>query len=79
MKIKKQRIIRGLFFLWSNHFGWKKSKFGHLAENVTFTPPLFPYILNKMCLKNGTIHPGMNVMACGFGVGLSWGGTILKF
>lgn len=31
------------------------------------------------CLDNGTINPGMNVMISGFGVGLSWGGTILKF
>lgn len=33
----------------------------------------------KDCLDNGTIKAGMNVMISGFGVGLSWGGTILKF
>ena len=33
----------------------------------------------KKCLATGTIQKGMSVMACGFGVGLSWGGTILKF
>ena len=33
----------------------------------------------KDCLDNGTIHSGMNVMISGFGVGLSWGGTMLKF
>lgn len=33
----------------------------------------------KQCLQTGTIHKGMNVMIAGFGVGLSWGGTILKF
>lgn len=33
----------------------------------------------KECILNGTIHEGMNVMCCGFGVGLSWGGTVLKF
>lgn len=32
----------------------------------------------KECLNNGSIRPGMKVMCCGFGVGLSWGGTILK-
>ena len=31
----------------------------------------------KECLNNGTIKPGMKVMACGFGVGLSWGGCLL--
>ena len=33
----------------------------------------------KQCLEAGTIKPGMKVMVTGFGVGLSWGGTILKF
>jgi len=33
----------------------------------------------KDCLDNGTIKAGMNVMISGFGVGLSWGGTVLKF
>lgn len=33
----------------------------------------------KDCLETGTIRPGMVVMACGFGVGLSYGGTVLHF
>ena len=33
----------------------------------------------KDCMKNGLIDKGMKVMISGFGVGLSWGGTILKF
>ena len=33
----------------------------------------------KECLDNGTTHPGMSVLVTGFGVGLSWGGTVLKF
>lgn len=33
----------------------------------------------KDCMENGTIHQGMNVMVTGFGVGLSWAGTMLKF
>lgn len=33
----------------------------------------------RQCLDAGKITPGMNVMVTGFGVGLSWGGTILKF
>ena len=32
----------------------------------------------KDCLNNETIKSGMNVMITGFGVGLSWGGCILK-
>ncbi len=33
----------------------------------------------KDCITKETIKPGMNVMISGFGVGLSWGGTVLKF
>lgn len=32
----------------------------------------------KDCFDSGIIKTGMNVMVTGFGVGLSWGGTILK-
>ena len=33
----------------------------------------------KDCLENGNIKAGDKVMITGFGVGLSWGGTILNF
>ena len=33
----------------------------------------------KNCMSNGIIRAGDNVMISGFGVGLSWGGTILRF
>lgn len=33
----------------------------------------------KNCIANNTIKCGDKVMVSGFGVGLSWGGTILKF
>ena len=33
----------------------------------------------KQNLETGKITPGMKVMVAGFGVGLSWGGTILRF
>jgi len=33
----------------------------------------------KECLETGTISNGMQVMVVGFGVGLSWAGTVLKF
>ena len=33
----------------------------------------------KDCIEKGAIQSGMRVMITGFGVGLSWGGTILKF
>ena len=33
----------------------------------------------KECLDQGTIVPGMKVMICGFGVGLSYGAAMLQF
>lgn len=33
----------------------------------------------KDCLEHSTVTSGMKVMVAGFGVGLSWGGTILEF
>ena len=56
-----------------------KDKFYINLENVGNTISSTVFIGLKECIKNGTIHSGMNVMACGFGVGLSWGGTLLQF
>ena len=33
----------------------------------------------KDCIDHQTIHQGDKVMIAGFGVGLSWGGTLLRF
>ena len=33
----------------------------------------------KNCIDNQVVMPGNRVMISGFGVGLSWGGTVLKF
>ena len=46
-----------------------------VGNTVSSTIP----IALKDCIDNGTITSGMTVMIAGFGVGLSWGGTILKW
>ncbi len=38
-KIKNNRFIRGLYMLYRNYFGYKRSKFGYIADNVIITPP----------------------------------------
>ena len=43
----------------------------------TVSPTVF--IALKDCLDGSMISKGHNVMIAGFGVGLSWGGTILRF
>ena len=43
----------------------------------TVSPTVF--IALKDSLDQGILRPGMKVMTCGFGVGLSYGGTILQF
>ena len=56
-----------------------KDKFYIDLTNVGNTVSSTILIGLKECMNNGTIKPSMNVMACGFGVGLSWGGMILNF
>ena len=56
-----------------------KDKFYLDLANVGNTVSSTVLIGLKECINNGLIHSGMNVMVCGFGVGLSWGGTVLRF
>ena len=56
-----------------------KDKFYVNLESTGNTVSSTVMIALKDSIDNGTILPGMKVMVTGFGVGLSWGGTILKF
>lgn len=56
-----------------------KDKFYINLEDTGNTVSSTILIALKQCLDNRVIHKGMNVMIAGFGVGLSWGGTMLKF
>ena len=59
--------------------GIPKEKFYiNLEETGNTTSSSVPIGLAN-CIADGTIHQGMNVMISGFGVGLSWGGSVLKF
>lgn len=59
--------------------GIPKDKFYIDLEHTGNTVSSTILIGLKDCLEQGTIRPGVKVMACGFGVGLSYGGTILHF
>ncbi len=59
--------------------GLPKDKFYIDLTNVGNTVSSTIFIALKDSIKDGKIKSGMTVMTCGFGVGLSWGGTILKF
>lgn len=56
-----------------------KDKFYVNLEETGNTVSSTVMIALKDNLDNGLIQSGMNVMVSGFGVGLSWGGTILRF
>ena len=56
-----------------------KDKFYINLENTGNTVSSTVLIGLKDCLNHNIINAGNNVMVSGFGVGLSWGGTILKF
>ena len=59
--------------------GLPKEKFYINLESTGNTVSSTVLISLKDCLDNGIIKAGMNVMVSGFGVGLSWGGTMLRF
>ena len=40
-KLKNNRWIRGFYFIYLNYFGYKRSSFGYIAEDVKLIPPLF--------------------------------------
>lgn len=56
----------------------KDSFFVDLSDTGNTTSTTIPIGLVKS-LETGNIHKDMNVMVAGFGVGLSWAATILKF
>jgi 3-oxoacyl-[acyl-carrier-protein] synthase-3 len=56
-----------------------KDRFYINLENTGNTVSSTILIALKQCLDSGNIHAGMKIMIAGFGVGLSWGGTILNF
>ena len=54
-----------------------KEQFYINLKNVGNTVSSTVFIALKDCLDAGVVTPGQNVMLAGFGVGLSWGGTII--
>lgn len=59
--------------------GIAKDKFYVNVEHTGNTTSSTVPIALCQCLESGAIHSEMNVMIAGFGVGLSWAGTILRF
>ena len=59
--------------------GVSKDKFHVDLEHTGNTVSSTILISLKDCLDQGLVQSGMKVMACGFGVGLSYGGVILYF
>ena len=59
--------------------GVTKDKFHVNLEHTGNTVSSTILISLKDCLDQGLVQSGMKVMACGFGVGLSYGGVILYF
>ncbi len=59
--------------------GLPKDKFYIDLTSVGNTVSSTIFIALKDSIKDGKIKSGMTVMTCGFGVGLSWGGAMLKF
>lgn len=56
-KIKNNRLIRGTYFLLSDYFGWKKKRFGFIADDVIITPPC------SIDKRNVFIYSGVSIAA----------------
>jgi len=56
----------------------KDSFYIDLSDTGNTTSSTIPIGLTK-CIKEGIVHHDMNVMIAGFGVGLSWAATTLRF
>ena len=61
-KLKNNRFIRGLYFLYRDYFGsCKRSRFGYIADDVTLMPPLRidnpknVFLYGDNCLRNADI------------------------
>lgn len=39
-RVKRNRFIRGAYFVYLRAFGYRRGSFGHLDENVVLSPPL---------------------------------------
>ena len=39
-RIKKNRIIRGLYFIWKNYFLFRTAKFGFFGRDINLIPPI---------------------------------------
>jgi 3-oxoacyl-[acyl-carrier-protein] synthase-3 len=59
--------------------GVEEEKFYYFLENVGNTVSSTIPIALYEAMKENKIHVGSNVLLAGFGVGYSWGGTILKY
>lgn len=59
--------------------GIPKDRFYIGLDSVGNTVSSTIMIALKECIVQGIIQPKMRIMCCGFGVGLSWGGTVLYF
>ena len=59
--------------------GIQKEIFYMNLESTGNTGSSSVFIALKDCIEKGPVPKGKNVMITGFGVGLSWGGTILSF
>ena len=56
-KLKDNCFIRGMFFLHSDYFGWRKRIFGHIGKNVVITPPFSGNKRNVFIYDNVGIGP----------------------
>ena len=55
--LKNSIFIRGMYFLLNSHWGWRKKRFGYIADNVIITPPISANYKNVFIYDNVGIGP----------------------
>lgn len=62
-KIKRNKLIRGLYMAFHRYFGYRRSKFGYCDKSVIFTPPLTIGKLKNIYLYENTNIPSNSVIS----------------
>ena len=61
-KLKNNRWIRSLYYIWSRNFGgMNRGNFGYIAESVILTPPISGNLENVFVYSNVGIGPNARI------------------
>lgn len=63
-KIKNNRFVRGLYFLYKAYFGYSRKSFGYIADRVVLSPPLTVSNLHNLYIGDNVGIGGNAHLSC---------------